>query len=75
MIQFLMRSDPRAEMGKWGESKKRVQIMLTPTATSMVDAIASDMDITRSEVIERLIRTDCLKAELLKTISADIADI
>ena len=68
MVRTLTRADSRAEVGKWGETKKRVQIMLTPTATDMVDKMAQELDSTRSEVIERLIRTDCLNAEILKTI-------
>ena len=68
MVQTLTRSDSRAEAGKWGETKKRIQIMLTPTATDMVDQMAQSIGITRSEVIERLIRTDCLNAGILETI-------
>lgn len=74
MVRILTRADSRAEAGKWGESKKRIQIMLTPTATSMVDEMAQNLDITRSEVIERLIRTDCLNAEILEMIDSNHQD-
>lgn len=60
----------RAEVGKWGESKQRVQIMLTPTATDKVDAIADQMGITRSEVLELLIRSQCLDVEVLRRVEA-----
>jgi metal-responsive CopG/Arc/MetJ family transcriptional regulator len=58
----------RAEVGKWGESKKRVQIMLTPTATDKIDAVAEQMGTTRSEVLELLIRSNCLDVEILKQV-------
>ncbi len=61
----------RAEVGKWGESKRRVQIMLTPTATDKIDAVADQMGITRSEVMELLIRSHCLDMEVLKRVEID----
>jgi len=43
--------------GAYGEVKKQSQFMLTPTASEQLDAIAEAAGITRSECIERLIRT------------------
>jgi hypothetical protein len=71
MVKTLVAKDYRVKPGKWGESKQRVQIMLTPTAIELVDAIAEQMELTRAEVIERLIRSKCLNLETLKEIAAD----
>lgn len=60
----------RAEAGKWGESKRRVQIMLTPTAMDKIDTVAEQMSITRSELLELLIRSDCLDIKVLKRVEA-----
>lgn len=66
--------DNRVEQQAWGESKKRVQIMLTPTAIDMVDSVAEELELSRTEVIERLIRSNCLKAEILRNITPPKAD-
>lgn len=71
MVRTLVSKDYRVKPGKWGESKQRVQIMLTPTAIDLVDAIADKMELTRTEVIERLIRSKCLNVETLKQIEGD----
>lgn len=63
--------DYRVKPGAWGESKQRVQIMLTPTAIEKVDAVAEEMKLTRAEVIERLIRSNCLNSEELGAIEAE----
>lgn len=52
--------------GVWGESKVRVQIMLTPTALAKVDEVAEELQLTRAEVLERLARTPCLNANTLR---------
>ncbi len=71
MVKTLVPKDYRVKPGKWGESKQRVQIMLTPTAIELVDAIADKMELTRAEVIERLVRSKCLDVETLKQIEDD----
>lgn len=71
MVKTLVPKDYRVKPGAWGESKQRVQIMLTPTAIERVDAIAEQMELTRAEVIERLIRSHCLNVETLKQIEGD----
>ena len=52
----------RAQPEKYGETKNRYQFMLTGTASDKVDELAEKFGITRSELLERLIRSDCLKA-------------
>ncbi len=52
----------RAEPEKYGETKNRYQFMLTETASDKVDELAEKFGITRSELLERLIRSDCLQA-------------
>ncbi len=71
MSGIAMLKDYRVDAGAWGESKRRVNLMLTPTAVEKVDAIAEKMRLTRSEVLERLIRTECLNEDLLEGISGD----
>ncbi|MCC2693889.1 hypothetical protein [Nodularia sp. LEGE 04288] len=71
MVKTLVAKDYRVKPGTWGESKQRVQIMLTPTAIELVDAVAEKMELTRAEVIERLIRSQCLNVETLKEIVGD----
>lgn len=68
MVKTLVPKDYRVKPGKWGESKQRVQIMLTPTAIELVDTMADKMELTRAEVIERLVRSKCLDVETLKQI-------
>lgn len=70
MIQPLPK-DYRIKPGTWGESKIRVQIMLTPTALERVDAIADKLRLTRAEIFERLARTQCLDPDLLQSITPD----
>lgn len=72
MVAIVAR-DYRVKPGAWGESKVRVQIMLTPTALTLVDEVAEVLHLTRAEVIERLIRSECMAVETLKGLSADNA--
>ncbi len=74
MSGIVMLKDYRVDAGSWGESKRRVNLMLTPTAVEKVDRIAEQMRLTRSEVIERLIRTNCLDVDLLGQISGDLSE-
>lgn len=55
-----MSRDKYASPGKWGESKKRVNIMLTPSLTEQVDKVAEKLGVTRSEYIEQLLRREVL---------------
>lgn len=52
----LQRTEPR----KYGEPKKRYQIMLTKTMADKVDETARELGITRSEVLEQLCRNQYL---------------
>lgn len=65
MVLTVMSRERYAPAGKWGESKKRVNVMLTPTVTDRIDKVAEALGITRSEVLERLCRTDSLSANQL----------
>ena len=66
-----MKKDNRIAAGSWGESKQRVNIMLTPTAVEKVDHVAEELQLTRSEILERLIRSPCLESEILKEIESE----
>lgn len=46
----------RAEWNKYGETKQRYQFMLTETASLEIDIAADELGITRSELIERVVR-------------------
>jgi len=61
-----MSRDNRVKRRSWGESKVRVQIMLTPTALELVSLMAEEMGLSRSEIIERAIRSDCMNADTLR---------
>lgn len=50
----------RAEKDKYGEAKQRYQIMLTETASLELDKVSEKLGITRSELIEKVIRQGLL---------------
>lgn len=62
----------KAEPGKYGETKNRYQFMLTATASDRVDEMAEKLNITRSEVLERLIRTSCFEVKTLSEVVIDL---
>ena len=66
--------DYRVKPGTWGESKVRVQIMLTPTALAKVDGVADELHLTRAEVLERMVRTSNMDADTLKIGESTHAD-
>lgn len=70
-MAILTLKDKRVAAGSWGESKQRVNVMLTPTAIAKIDEVANELDLTRSEVLERLARTECLNADDLAMIVGD----
>ncbi|MFB2767893.1 ribbon-helix-helix domain-containing protein [Pelatocladus sp. BLCC-F211] len=51
----------RAEKDKYGETKQRYQIMLTETASTELDNVAEELGITRSELVEKVIRQGLLR--------------
>lgn len=73
-MAILTLKDKRVAAGSWGESKQRVNVMLTPTAIAKIDGVASELDLTRSEVLERLSRTECLNAIDLSAIVGNSED-
>ncbi|GCL52416.1 hypothetical protein NIES3804_40060 [Microcystis aeruginosa NIES-3804] len=56
--------DKRAEREKYGETKKQKQFMLTESASHILDRLAFDRRVTRSEAIEQLIREEAKRREL-----------
>lgn len=60
----------RAEPDKYGEIKQRYQIMLTETASVELDRVAEKLLITRSELIEQVIRQGLLEKIVLLEESA-----
>lgn len=65
MVFTLMARPERAEPGTYGETKKPKQFMLTDSSSSELDRIADELNISRSEVLERAIR--CGGLECAKT--------
>lgn len=61
MILIMSRPE-RAEPGAYGEPKKPKQFMITDSASERLDKVADELGITRSEVLERLIRCGGLEA-------------
>ncbi|MGK7935018.1 MAG: hypothetical protein AB4206_04345 [Xenococcaceae cyanobacterium] len=51
-----MARTPRTGQKEYGEAKKKYQFMLTPTASQKLDDIADELNISRSEVFEQIIR-------------------
>jgi len=47
-----------ADRGKWGETKKRANVMLTPSLLEQADKLAEARGVTRSELIEQVLRQE-----------------
>ena len=62
MLISIMSRPERAEPGAYGETKKPKQFMITDWASGQLDKIADELGISRSEVLERLIRCGGLDA-------------
>ncbi|BAZ09163.1 hypothetical protein NIES4071_09690 [Calothrix sp. NIES-4071] len=61
MYVKIMPRPKRTEKDKYGESKQRYQIMLTETASAELDAVSEELGITRSELLELVIRQGLIK--------------
>ncbi|WP_325079219.1 ribbon-helix-helix domain-containing protein [Sphaerospermopsis aphanizomenoides] len=59
----------KAEKDKYGEPKQRYQIMLTETASTELDRVSEKLGITRSELVEQVIRQG-----LLELVKIDISE-
>ena len=46
----------RAKPDKYGETKQRYMFMLTETASNDLEAASEEIGVTRSELLERLVR-------------------
>ncbi len=57
--------DRRVKPEKYGEKKKQKQFMMTDTASRMLNQIARERGITRSEAIEQLVREEIARREKL----------
>ena len=66
--------DKRVSSRSWGESKQRINVMLTPTAIAAIDSVADELGLTRSEVLERLARSESLNADELREIVGESKD-
>lgn len=53
---LIMKRPERAEPKAHGEIKKPKQFLLTETASDVLDKLAAQVGITRSEYLERMIR-------------------
>ena len=51
----------RSKRDEYGETKQRYQIMLTETASTALDTAAEDLGITRSDLLERIIRREYIE--------------
>lgn len=60
----------RADKDKYGETKQRYQIMLTETASNELDKVSEKLGITRSELVEKVIRQG-----LLNQVKLDASEI
>ena len=71
---LLTLKDKRVSQKSWGESKQRINVMLTPTAIGAIDGVADELGLTRSEVLERLARSESLNADELRKIVGESKD-
>jgi metal-responsive CopG/Arc/MetJ family transcriptional regulator len=46
----------KTKTAEYGERKVKYQFMLTPTTSEKLDKLAQQMEVSRSEVLERLLR-------------------
>lgn len=54
----------KAEPEAYGAKKKQFQFMLTEEASELIDAVADELGISRSEALERAVRSGAMKAAL-----------
>lgn len=52
----------RAKPDQYGETKQRYMIMLTETASNALEAASEETGLTRSELLERLVRGSNISA-------------
>ena len=72
MALTIMARPERAEPGTYGETKKPKQFMLTDSSSEELDKVADELNISRSEVLERAIRSGGL--ECAKTFTPQVDD-
>lgn len=62
MLISIMAKVQRAEPGAYGETKKPKQFLITDTASAKLDQVAEELGVTRSEVLEWMLRGGGLDA-------------
>jgi hypothetical protein len=63
-----MKKDRRAKSLAWGEAKQRVNVMLTQFALDCLDQDGEQQGLTRSEILERLVRQEYAPETLPETL-------
>lgn len=61
-------SNNRTPSKHWGESKKRIQYMLTPTARKRLKEVAHDNEMSESEILERFCRSEACTPKGFETL-------
>ncbi len=73
-MSIKMARPKRATRDQYGETKQRYQIMLTETSSLELDKVAEELGVTRSEVLEWMLRGGGLDiAKQYKTIQESMA--
>jgi len=74
LIPVAMSRPERAEPRIYGETKKPKQFMITDTASAALDKVAEELGVTRSEVLEWMIRGGgCEAARRYRAVDGAIA--
>lgn len=55
-MDVVMAEDRRSKPNRYGEVKKKFQLLLTPKASAIIDDRADLLGVTRAEFVERTIR-------------------
>lgn len=69
MLLFMPRPK-KAAPEAYGAKKKQFQFMLTEEASQLIDLVADELGISRSEALERAVRSGAMKGA--KTFSNDL---
>ncbi len=56
MLTVAVPKDYRSKPGEYGETKKQKQLLMTPTASEMLNALVAEYNTTRSDFVERVVR-------------------
>jgi hypothetical protein len=68
------KKNQKGQPEKYGEMKKRVNFTLTPTGIAKLEGLASQMQLSKSELIEQVARGDIsIQPSALTTMEREIA--